>query len=97
MSKVLIVSKTKMANDNVCVGGVDIENERSVRLLDENGYHELRDECPYEIWDVWETDYCSSNQRPAPHVEDVNVLCMQFCVRPQESKTVVVQEEYMPR
>lgn len=75
MSKVLIVSKTKMANDNVCVGGVDIENERSVRLLDENGYHELRDECPYEIWDVWETDYCSSNQRPAPHVEDVNVLC----------------------
>lgn len=74
MSKVLIVSKTRMANDNVCVGGVDFDNKRSVRLMNANGYHESQDECPYDIWDVWDCDYHSSNQRPAPHVEDVNVF-----------------------
>lgn len=74
MARVIIVSKTRMANDNVCVGGVDFDNKRSVRLMDANGYHESQDECPYEIWDVWDADYVSSNQRPAPHVEDVNVI-----------------------
>jgi hypothetical protein len=73
MSKVLIVSKTRMANDNVCVGGVDVERKRSLRLMNENGYHESLTECPYNIYDVWELDYTYSNQRPAPHIEDVNV------------------------
>lgn len=74
MTQVIIVSKTRMANDNVCVGGIDFDNKRSVRLLNEKGYHELQEECPYDIWDVWNIDYISSNQRPAPHVEDVNVF-----------------------
>lgn len=74
MSKVLIVSKTRMLNDKVCVGGVDVERKRSVRLMNENGYHESSLECPYEIYDVWDLDYINSNQRPAPHVEDVNVI-----------------------
>ncbi len=63
-----------MANDKVCVGGVDVERKRSVRLMNENGYHESQKECPYNIYDVWEVDYICSNQRPAPHFEDVNVI-----------------------
>lgn len=74
MSKVLIVSKTRMANDKVCVGGVDLEQKRSVRLMNADGRHGRVSECPYEIFDVWELDYINSNQRPAPHVEDVNVI-----------------------
>ena len=74
MGRVLIVSKTKMANDNVCIGGVDIDKKRSVRLLDENGFHESISECPFNIWEIWEISYLSSNQRPAPHIEDVNVI-----------------------
>lgn len=74
MARVIIVSKTRMSNNNVCVGGVDFNNKRSVRLLNENGYHETQDECPYNIWDVWDIDYIPSNQRTAPHVEDVNVI-----------------------
>lgn len=74
MGKVLIVSKTKMANDKVCVGGVDIDKKCSIRLLDEYGYHETLSECPFNIWDIWNVGYHSSNQRPAPHVEDVNVF-----------------------
>lgn len=43
MARVIIVSKTRMANDNVCVGGVDFDKKRSVRLMNPNGYHESQD------------------------------------------------------
>lgn len=73
MSAVLIVSKTRMANNKVCVGGIDIDKKNSIRLLDQNGYHESSVDCPYNIWDVWDLGYNPSNQRPLPHTEDVNV------------------------
>ncbi|MBQ2188251.1 MAG: hypothetical protein II401_06805 [Bacteroidales bacterium] len=63
-----------MAEGRVCVGGVDVERKRSVRLMRADGKHELLSECPYAIYDVWELDYINSNQRPAPHIEDVNVI-----------------------
>jgi hypothetical protein len=72
MSKIFIVSKTKMANDHVCVGGIDLDTKMSVRLLDINGYHEMREECPYQICEVWEIEYISS-PRPLPHSEDTRV------------------------
>jgi hypothetical protein len=74
MGKILIVSKTKMANNHVCVGGIDLDNKLSVRLLNTNGYHELIDECPYSIREVWKIEYQRHNQRPLPHSEDVRVI-----------------------
>ncbi|MDR1895207.1 MAG: hypothetical protein LBR10_00260 [Prevotellaceae bacterium] len=72
MSKILIVSKTRLSNDLVCVGGIDMEKSLSVRLLDRNGYHETTSDCPYNIREVWEVEYISS-PRPLPHSEDINV------------------------
>ena len=57
MANVIIVSRTRMAADCVCVGGVDIDNRRSLRLLDARGHHETADVCPYQIWDIWDIDY----------------------------------------
>ena len=37
MSKILIVSKTRMKDARVCVGGVDLDQHLSVRLLNVNG------------------------------------------------------------
>lgn len=74
MSKVLILSKTKMQENRVCVGAVDLDNRCSVRLLDYDGHHETIDECPYEILAIWDIVYRKTNRRPAPHLEDVNVL-----------------------
>lgn len=74
MARVLIVSRTKMANGYVCVGGVDIDNRLSLRLLSPNGGHESASECPYEIWDIWNIDYYLTNRRPSPHTEDANVI-----------------------
>jgi hypothetical protein len=73
MSHILIVSKTKMANKQVCVGGIDLDNKLSVRLLDTNGFHESTDECPYSIRDLWNIEYQRHNQRPLPYSEDIRV------------------------
>lgn len=62
-----------MAGDCVCIGGVDIDNHRSVRLLDASGHHEYANLCPYQIWDIWDIDYHMSHKRPSPHTEDANV------------------------
>jgi hypothetical protein len=73
MSKVLIVAKTRMRNEKVCVGGIDLDKLMSVRLLDRNGFHESKWDCPYEIRDIWDIEY-SHNPRPLPHSEDVRVI-----------------------
>ena len=73
MARVIIVSRTRMANGYVCVGGVDVDYHRSVRLLTANCGHETAADCPYEIWDIWDVDYYMSQRRPNPHTEDANV------------------------
>ena len=74
MAQVIIVSRTRMAGDCVCVGGVDVDNCRSVRLLNARGHHETAIDCPYQIWDIWDIDYLLNQRRPCPHTEDVNVV-----------------------
>ena len=73
MAQVIIVSRTRMADGFVCVGGLDVDNRRSVRLLDARGRHETAETCPYTIWDIWDIDYYPNQRRPNPHTEDVNV------------------------
>lgn len=84
MAQVIIVSRTRMSGDCVCVGGVDVDNRRSVRLLNARGHHETAADCPYQIWDIWNIDYYPNQRRPNPHTEDVNV------VRRQKVETVDV-------
>lgn len=74
MAQVLIVSKTRMAESRVCVGGVDLDGRVSIRLLDETGFHESESFCPYEIGDLWDITYVRHPKRPAPHTEDTKVL-----------------------
>ena len=63
-----------MQENRVCVGAVDLDNRCSIRLLNCDGRHETIDECPYEILTVWNITYHRTNRRPAPHLEDVNVI-----------------------
>jgi hypothetical protein len=73
MNKILIVSKTKMENEKVCVGGIDLSNSMSVRLLDRNGSHESKEDCPYNIKEIWNIEYIRY-PRPLPHSEDIRVV-----------------------
>jgi hypothetical protein len=63
-----------MANDKVCVGGIDLDKSISVRLLDRNGYHESKDDCSYHIRDIWDIEYIPA-PRQLPHSEDIKVIC----------------------
>lgn len=74
MNKILIVSRTRMKENRVCVGGIDLTQNCPIRLLDPNGYHEDENICPYEIGDIWNCSYVRNPRRPAPHLEDSNVI-----------------------
>lgn len=73
MSRVLIVSKTRMRGDHVCVGGHDLDKKmRSVRLLQPDRTNMPAD-ARFEIGQVWELDYQPSPDVQPPHIEDVLV------------------------
>lgn len=68
---VLILSKTKMNNNQVCIGGLTLKG-RYVRLLDKNGNNqpENTDLVPKQAWEIEFTE--RPNNIP-PHIEDVIV------------------------
>lgn len=73
MKRVIIVSKTRMRGDHVCVGGHDLnERMRSLRLLQPDGTNMPAD-ARFEIGHVWELDYQPAPDVQPPHVEDVLV------------------------
>ena len=72
MSRVLVVSKTRMRGA-VCVGGHDLDdNMRSLRLMRPDGTNMPADS-GFEIGQVWELRYEPSPHARRPHVEDVLV------------------------
>lgn len=68
---VLILSKTQMNNNQVCVGGLSLKG-RYVRLLDENGNNQPR-ETELKPKQAWEIEYEERAENRAPHVEDILV------------------------
>jgi hypothetical protein len=68
---VLILSKTQMNNNRVCVGGLTLKG-RYVRLLDEDGNNqpETTELKPKQAWEI---EFEERNGNRAPHVEDILV------------------------
>ncbi len=73
MPKVLIVGKTRMGS-GVCLGGIVLVNERSIRLLPEDGYSHPQD-TSFDLGDIWDLEWqeLPASQLTAPHTEDVRV------------------------
>ena len=74
VSKVIILSRTKMSGDKICVGGYCSFHKRYVRLLS-NTAQALHANEPYQIGEVYELEYSPryANQMDPPHVEDIAV------------------------
>lgn len=73
MTRVLIVSRTRMRHARVCVGGHDLEHRfRSLRLLQNDGTNML-EKTRLVIGDVWDLDFRDKPGVQPPHVEDVIV------------------------
>lgn len=68
---VLILSKTQMNNNQVCVGGLTLKG-RYVRLLDENGNNqpENTDLAPKQAWEI---EFVERENSVPPHIEDILV------------------------
>ena len=69
---VLIVARTRMAGDRVCVGGIDVTTGTSIRLLGSDGQN-LLESNPIRPGEIWSLTYRPRSKVTPPHVEDVIV------------------------
>lgn len=67
--KTLIVSKTHMQNA-ACVGGILLDTNRSVRLLQHDGRNHSPD-TDFQIGQIWEIEYQERKDKIPPHIEDI--------------------------
>ena len=90
MSKVLIVSRTRMKGKH-CVGGLELDTRRSLRLLTEKGHNQDSD-CEYKVGQIWD---CSFNQIviEKPHTEDVFLLREKFVKTYSGSLSKLIKDE----
>lgn len=68
---VIVLSKTQMNNNQVCVGGLTLKG-RYVRLLDEDG-HNQPENTDLEPKQAWEIEFTERPHNVPPHVEDIIV------------------------
>lgn len=73
--EVLITSKTKWS-DKRCIGGMEIETGRFVRLMTSTGEYQPSNS-PFEISQIWDITY---DYHPAarPHIEDVRITSRNY-------------------
>lgn len=70
---VLILARTQMNNNHVCVGGYALNSERYVRLLTEYADNQPT-ESLYQVGEVYKITYQGRQNIVLPHSEDVCVL-----------------------
>lgn len=70
--EVLILSKTKYGNTQVCVGGICITSRQFVRLLNHGGYYQPAN-TQFNIGEIWEISFTVNTNRREPHNEDVTI------------------------
>ena len=71
-SEVVILSKTRMSGNNICVGAYDIFNNKMLRLLS-NTARALTADYPFEVGEAYSITYQPRYQVTPPHTEDVAV------------------------
>ncbi|MDX5338536.1 MAG: hypothetical protein LPK25_05880 [Cyclobacteriaceae bacterium] len=87
--EVLIVSKTRMAGGYFCVGGLVLQNNRFVRLMDSNGYNQPSN-TPFQIGQIYDLAFHQRREITLPHREDVIVDSLRFLrVLPDISSVII--------
>jgi hypothetical protein len=69
--KALIVAKTRMPYA-CCVGALDLDTNRNLRLLQRNGHHQPVG-TPFHIGEIWAIECSPAPNLEQPHTEDVLV------------------------
>ena len=69
---VLILSKTKYGNTQVCVGGIGVGNKQFIRLLNNGGFYQPAN-TSFNVGDIWEVAFTQVVHKREPHNEDVTI------------------------
>ncbi|MBU0252541.1 dual OB domain-containing protein [Enterobacter hormaechei] len=72
ITDVIILSRTKMSGEKICVGGLDLNSGEMLRLLD-NTASALTSKFPYKIGETYTIEFAPRRYRTSPHIEDVAV------------------------
>lgn len=72
MTRLVIIARTRITDSEVCIGAIDIENDRIVRLHDHNGKN-FRQDYPFAVGQVWNARLFPKRSRP-PHSEDTHAI-----------------------
>jgi hypothetical protein len=86
--EVLILSKTKYGNTQVCVGGICINNKQFIRLLNQGGYYQPAD-TQFNIGDIWDITFTVNPNRKEPHNEDVTIHTYKFVRKIYQLETYI--------
>jgi hypothetical protein len=77
MTNVLIVSKTHMHNNTACIGGLDLDTHKSLRLLTgDRANHPSNTNL--DVGQIWDITYKPSAEVVPPHLEDVVIQSKKF-------------------
>ncbi|GAC1435375.1 MAG: hypothetical protein PVSMB2_31670 [Ktedonobacteraceae bacterium] len=76
MERVLIVSKTRMAN-GLCVSGLTRDTKKSIRLIP-LGRNNQPNDTKFEVGQVWNIEFRANEKIEPPHMEDVAVIRQQY-------------------
>lgn len=74
--EILITSKTHKGKA-VCVGGLVINNNQFVRLLNPGGWDQYVD-TDFDIGNIWNISFQSSDEVEPPHIEDVIIQSKKY-------------------
>jgi len=89
MSRVVIVSRTRLGN-RLCIGGHDINQDmKSLRLLTRQEENQPADS-PLEIGDIWDLEFQPRPTITPPHVEDVLVTAGKHVKRVEDIASYLI-------
>jgi hypothetical protein len=74
--EILIISKTRKGK-SACVGGIIIESNESVRLLNTDNWDQYAD-TELNIGDIWSINFTKRQDILPPHVEDIIISTKKF-------------------
>jgi len=78
VTKVVIVSRTRMGETGVCIGGLVRDTAEDVRLLAPDGTHRHPLDSPYHVGQVLDLELRPAAMVEPPHVEDMEVVAVRF-------------------
>ena len=73
MSRVLLTARTRMNDNEICLGGLDLDANRCVRLFATRGEY-FRPSAPFQVGHLYSVEYRPDRTYTLPHGEDVEVI-----------------------